>query len=185
MSRFFVALGLPAAAIAELVALQPSPTSGLRLAGYGQMHLTLHYIGDADAERTATALGRVAVSAFPLALRGVGQFLSTEGAVTLWAGVHGSAELLGLHAAIAGELAGEGFRPESRPYTPHVTLARCEPGVPEGVVAEFLARHEGFSMSGVSVAGFGLYSSTFAAGAPVYRRERSFRLLATEGGDPA
>jgi 2'-5' RNA ligase len=185
MPRMFVAIDLPPAATAELVALQPPPTPGIRLADHRQMHLTLHYIGEADAERMADALGGVAVPSFPLVLQGVGQFPSAGGSITLWAGVRESPELLGLHAAVAAALAGEGFRPEARRYTPHVTLARCEPGVPAGVVDEFLARHEGFSMSGVAVAGFGLYSSVLVRDVPVYRRERSFPPLATRYGGPA
>ena len=79
-------------------------------------------------------------------------------------------------------MAGAGFRPEARAYTPHVTLARCESGVARGVADEFLARHAGFSLPNVPAEGFRLCSSEFAGGAPVYRVERSFRPRAGAGG---
>jgi 2'-5' RNA ligase len=176
MPRLFVAVDLPAAAATKLVTLQPSPSAGIRLVTPGQMHLTLHYLGDADIERMAAALRTVAVPAFSLVFEGVGQFPSAGGATTLWAGIRESAELLRLHAAVATALAGEGYQSESRRYMPHVTLARCGPEVPTSQVDEFLARHAAFSMSAGPVAGFGLYSSTFAGDAPLYRCERSFRL---------
>jgi 2'-5' RNA ligase len=175
--RLFVAVGLPAAAAAELAVIQPPRVAGVRLAEPGQMHLTLHYLGPASVQRTAAALRAVEAPAFPLEIEGVGQFPSAGGTVTLWAGVRESAELLGLHAAVAAALAAEGFRPEARRYTPHVTLARCEPGVPAGVVAEFLDRHRAFALPGAPATEFGLYSTARVGDAPVYRHQRSFRLL--------
>ena len=125
MPKLFVAVDLPADVTAKLALLQPPRTAGVRLVRPGQMHLTLHYLGAASVARTAAALRTVAVPAFALAFEGVGRFPAAGGAVTLWAGVVPSAELLGLHSAVAAALATEGFRPESRPYTPHVSLARC------------------------------------------------------------
>lgn len=177
MPRLFVAVDLPAAVTAQLARNQPPPTAGMRLVEPGQMHLTLHYIGEADIERMAAALQAVAVPAFSLTLEGVGQFPPAGKAAILWAGVRDNAELLGLHAAVAIALAVEGYRPEARRYSPHITLAKCKPVVPAGVVAKFLTRHAAFSLPGVPVAAFGLYSSTLAGDAPVYRRERSFPLL--------
>ena len=182
MPRLFVAVGVPAAAAAELAIIQPPRVAGVRLAEPGQMHLTLHFLGPANLERTAAALAAVEAPAFPLEVEGVGQFPSSGGAVTLWAGVCASAALLRLHAAGAAALAAEGFQPEARPYTPHITLARCEPGVPADVVAEFLDRHRAFALPGFPVTEFGLYSSARVGDAPVYRRERSFPLLAPSRG---
>jgi 2'-5' RNA ligase len=180
--RLFVAVGLPAVAAAELAVIQPPRVAGVRLAEPGQVHLTLHFLGPANVERTAAALRAVAAPAFPLEIEGVGQFPSASGAITLWAGVRESAALLGLHAAVAAALAAEGFQPEARRYTPHITLARCEPGVPADVVAEFLDRHRAFALPGFPVTEFGLYSSARVGDAPVYRRERSFPLLAPSRG---
>lgn len=51
MPRLFVAVSLPAATTAELALRQPPPMAGIRLVELGQMHLTLHFIGEADIER--------------------------------------------------------------------------------------------------------------------------------------
>jgi 2'-5' RNA ligase len=179
LPRLFVAVGLPAAAAAELAVIQPPRVAGVRLAEPGQMHLTLHFLGPANVERTAAALRAVEAPAFPLEVEGVGQFPSAGGVVTLWAGVRQSAALLGLHAAVAAALAIEGFQPEDRRYKPHITLARCEQGVPASVVAEFLDRYRAFALPGHPITEFGLYSTAFVGDAPVYRREHSFPLLPT------
>ncbi|MBA4192442.1 MAG: RNA 2',3'-cyclic phosphodiesterase [Planctomycetaceae bacterium] len=176
MPKLFVAVELPDTVTSELVRVQPPPVAGMRLAEPGQMHLTLHYLGEADIERMAVALTDVCVPAFPLAFDGVGHFPSAGGATTLWAGVRVGAELLALHTAVATALTRQGFLPEARPYTPHITLARCESGVAASVVLEFLAQHAKFSLEGVSATSYGLYSSEFVSGVPVYRREQSFSL---------
>jgi 2'-5' RNA ligase len=89
-----------------------------------------------------------------------------------------------LHAALAEALAPEGFRPEERPYSPHVTLARCDASVADGVVEDFIARNRRFALPAILVSDFGLYSSVTVDGAPVYHRERLFALRTT-GADEA
>src|SRR4051794_1059456 len=90
----------------------------------------------------AEALAAVIRPSFSLAIQGVGVFASTEGASVLWADVVRSEELMDLHQAIASSLAGLGFRPEERPYRPHVTIARCGGEVPSSVVDRFLVEHQ-------------------------------------------
>jgi 2'-5' RNA ligase len=160
MPKLFVAIGLPAAATAALERIQPPPSAGIRLAEQNQMHLTLHYVGEADVESIAVALEVLAFQRFSLTLEGVGQFHSSGGAVTLWAGVRENADLLGLRTVVAAALAESGFRPEARRYAPHITLARCEPGAATDLTAEFLARQTAFRIADVPVAAFGLFSST-------------------------
>ncbi len=53
MPRLFVAVDLPAAVAADLAMLQPPRTAGVRLVQQQQMHLTLHFLGQASVERSA------------------------------------------------------------------------------------------------------------------------------------
>jgi len=176
MPKLFVAVDLPADATAHLVRLQPPASPGMRLAEPSQMHITLHFLGESDVERISVALATVDAPAFKQSFAGVGQFPSAGGSTTLWAGVQASFGLLKLHAEVAAALAGEGFRQESRPYTPHLTLARCNRGFPSRVIEEFLRSNSQFSLSAVPISAFGLFSSTVVADVPVYRRERGFPL---------
>jgi RNA 2',3'-cyclic 3'-phosphodiesterase len=178
MPKLFVAVDMPAVVTAALARMQPPPMPGVRLAAQHQMHLTLHFIGEADIDRMAAALSAVRAPAFALTIEGVGQFPSADGSVTLWAGVRASTGLAGLHGTVAAALAGEGFRPEEGRYTPHVTLARCGPQIPAGLVGEFLNRHSALSLPTVALEEFALYSSAFVGDGPVYTRERRFPLVA-------
>lgn len=176
MPKLFVAIDLPEAAKSAIVRLQPSPRPGLRLPAPSQMHLTLHYLGELDLARISSTLRRVETPAFAVDLRGVGRFDSPDGSVTLWAGILRSPQLLTLHALCASALAREGFLPEARAYTPHVTVARFGAGAAGSEVDRFLAGHADFALHGLQVTEFGLYSSALVDGAPVYRREQAFPL---------
>ncbi len=177
MPRLFVALDFPLSVREELVRIQPRRTPGLRLGAVEQMHLTLHFIGEAEVEPVIAALTKVACRSCSLQISGIGKFPPVGRATVLWAGVPVTAELLGLHAAVGAVLAEVGFRVEARPYAPHITLARCGPKVAADVVEGFLDRNQGWSLPAVEMSSFALYSSVIHNEGPVYRCEQSFPLL--------
>src|SRR5690349_13310377 len=127
MPRLFVAVDLPYDMWEALAAVQPPASAGVRRVALDQMHVSLHFSGVVDTGRIANALSIRSQPAFALSIQGVGQFRSADGAVTLWAGFAESDGLRRLHASVGAALLVEGFRPESRPYAPHVTVARCDP----------------------------------------------------------
>jgi 2'-5' RNA ligase len=146
----------------------------MRVTKADQMHLTLHFIGEAEPSAVDKALQKVKFAPFELSMGGVGQFLSEGGSVTLWAGVRNVGKLSELHQEIGTALKSAGFRVEGRPYNPHVTLARCEPSVPAETIHEFLSRNSKYQSSPISIPGFWLYSSTSTTDGPVYQRESSY-----------
>lgn len=174
MPRLFTAIALPQPLVQSLAALQPEPAPGLWLVAAEQMHLTLHFIGEAEVAHIAQALAAVEPQPFSLELAGVGQF--SQGAV-LWAGVQANAALLDLHAAIGRALAQAGIALETRPYRPHVTLARCrtaKPALPRHMLDSFLARGAAVRLPVMAVTRFALYSSHASAQGPVYRVQKWF-----------
>lgn len=177
MARLFVAVDLPGAVKQALVAIQPPASPGVRPTKPEQMHVTLHFIGSGETDRMANALRAVAEPAFSLAMQGVGKFRSSDGGVTLWAGIAECPGLQQLHASVATALSPVGFRPETRPFSPHLTLARCKPGHDAGLVTGFLQQRADFSLPAISITEFCLYSSQLGSRGPIYTRERIFPLL--------
>jgi 2'-5' RNA ligase len=178
MPRLFVAIDLAPDVAAQLARIQPSPLPGLRLATPNQMHLTLHFIGEAELDRVAAALATVNERAFALTIAGVGHFASSKGESTLWAGIKENAELLRLHDAVGAALATIGFCPEARRYRPHITLARCGPDFPSNLVSEFLKLHADFIVPNVRVDRILLYSSVVQSDASIHLRQQEFQLSA-------
>jgi len=94
-------------------------------------HMTLHFIGETDADNIPAivrALDESAAGArpFDVTLRGLGTFGPPARPAVLHAPPAGRlAPLRVLHAALGAALARAiGFEPDARPYKPHLTLAR-------------------------------------------------------------
>jgi 2'-5' RNA ligase len=174
MPRLFVAVELPREVKEQLVRVQPRPATGLRLVQPDQMHLTLHFIGEAELDLIGAALAAVNCSPFEIEIEGVGRFPTQGRATTLWAGVTNEIALRRLHASVGEALAVTGYQPESRLFAPHITLARCGHRVLERLVDDFLSQPAKLEPTRIPVEGFTLFSSTIIDDAPVYKRERWF-----------
>jgi 2'-5' RNA ligase len=181
MSRLFVAFPLPDEAKDRLLATKPLPdTPGVRILGRNELHLTLHFLGELDTPSGGTvrsALQEVKASAFGITIKGVGRFPPEGQPHVLWAGVENSSSLLALHQSIGTILTKIiGFQPETRPYSPHVTLARLKTPALEAAAQQFLEKNKSLQLSPVLVDRFALYSSVFVNDIPQYREEAEYRL---------
>lgn len=139
--RLFAAVAFDDAARAQISAF----AAGLQARGVAggftrreNLHLTLKFLGEvpssrADAVRAALVRAAGAFAPFTITAGRCGAF-SSRGEKTVWLGFEG-AELLRLAAESDGQLAREGFAPETRPFVPHVTLAR-RASCPEGALSE-------------------------------------------------
>jgi RNA 2',3'-cyclic 3'-phosphodiesterase len=142
--RLFVAVtlgeALATAATQALDTLKPLAPQA-RWVPPTNLHLTLSFLGDVDAERAAAvtrALGLVAPAHAPLTLSiaGGGGFGAPTHPRVLWAGVGGDTAALGaLQADVAAALRPLGFEPEHREYVAHLTLARAKNPRGDGALA--------------------------------------------------
>lgn len=181
MLRCFVAIPLPDSTKDRLVAAQPPAAPGIRLVGRDRMHLTLHFLGEIDPpdiDAIRNSLSSVKSPPFTIDIRGVGRFPPRGRANVLWAGIENSPALVALHKSIGAALfAAIRFRPERRPYAPHLTLARLNPTVPSDTVASFLREQDAFHVPSVPMDRFALFSSVLAKSGPQYQEEAVFPLL--------
>jgi len=96
------------------------------------LHLTLRFLGATPDERQAEIAAALATAAaetapFRVVLSGGGAFPSAYAPRVLWIGIaEGSDDLTGLVRHLNRELAPLGFPAETRPFTPHLTLARTD-----------------------------------------------------------
>jgi 2'-5' RNA ligase len=175
MPRLFVALDLPQAARQKLSAHQPQSLSGIRLIRSDQMHLTLHFIGEAEVPPIAEALSYIKYPAFNITIEGAGKF-RTAGGVVLWAGVNRNPALSGLHVEVGKRISTVGIAPEARPYQPHVTLARCRRDIPGKLLDSYLEEQRQLRIADIGITTFSLYSSSLSQQGPIYRQESCYPL---------
>lgn len=90
------------------------------------LHLTLIFIGEVygpAVDAVKKAMDAVTVPAFKLQLNGVGKFKRDRGDIW-WMGISKSNGLNQVHSQLCGGLSLRGAGFDSRPYSPHLTLAR-------------------------------------------------------------
>ncbi|MHC5543448.1 RNA 2',3'-cyclic phosphodiesterase [Singulisphaera rosea] len=148
MLRDFVARPIPDDTKVRLVAVQPRDIPGMRRLGHEELHLTLHFLGELDRrsiESLQSALAAVEADVFAIDIRGVGTFPRDAEPQVMWAGVESCSELTSLHLSVGMALTKAiGFRPEGRPYRPHVTLARFNTPIPSGTLDRHIGTKQAF-----------------------------------------
>jgi 2'-5' RNA ligase len=172
MPRLFVAMDLPAEVKRLLRSLQPPAAKHVLLTPEDQLHLTLHFLGERSVDDVDAALQQVAFEPIRMQVTGLGHFTGQHRDTILWAGIARTAELKALHAGIATALAPVGFQSESRPWHPHITLARCQGQQPE-VISIYLNQPSP-AWPSFTAEEFHLYSSVLQPGGSVYRLEGSY-----------
>jgi 2'-5' RNA ligase len=132
--RCFIAIGLPDEIKDGLVQLQAQLKTGNQpgvkwVDPYG-IHLTLKFLGSVDVDRIDPITGAMeeavqGIPPFRLKVEDLGVFPSLRRVQVVWVGVSGEVDKLAhLQQRLESNLAGLGFAPERRRFTPHLTLAR-------------------------------------------------------------
>ncbi len=132
--RCFIAVGLPDEVKAGLKDLQAQLKSGgqssIKWVDPYSIHLTLKFLGGVDAAKITpitTAMEEAAqgIAPFSLKVEGLGAFPNLRRVQVVWVGMGGEVDKLArLQQRLESGLAGLGFTPENRRFTPHLTLAR-------------------------------------------------------------
>ena len=132
--RSFIAIGLPDELKQELAGLearlQSGGQSGVKWVDPYAIHLTLKFLGSVAVDRIdeitkAMEEATRGIAPFQLKLRELGVFPNLRRVQVAWVGLNGEVDKLGqLQQRIESSLVPLGFAPESRKFTPHLTLAR-------------------------------------------------------------
>ncbi len=176
MARLFTAIEIPESVAKQLAALQPHALLGLRLVKVEQIHLTLHFLGDTSLAIVLQELQDFNWPPFELTIDRLGSFPTAEHSTTLWAGLQDNKQLMELHSEIEARLVVAGYRPEKRPYHPHITLVRCSQEVPKHVIQDFLAKQSTSVPMTFTVQEVVLFSSRLSETGPTYHQEKVITL---------
>jgi len=177
MPRLFVAIDLPDDIKQTLAALGHG-LPGVRWLKPEHLHLTLRFIGEADAELfTAIREGLTGqdFAHFSCRLQGVGSFPPRGKPKVIWTGVDAEAALSRLQHEIEAGLRRLGVTPEERKFVPHITLARPK-DTTHHALGQYLSAHHAFQTNPFTVQAFHLYSSLLTPQGAIHTRERSYPL---------
>jgi RNA 2',3'-cyclic 3'-phosphodiesterase len=180
MPRWFTGLHIPEDVGQELALLQGG-VAGARWVDAPSFHITLRFIGDIDgrlANEIAYGLADLHFPGFELQLKDIGYFGGAK-PHTLYAGLVDNAELRRLHGIQERLCQVLGLNPETRKFTPHVTLARLRNPDPIAL-QRMLISHSLYCSRPFQVGEFVLFSSRPGSGGGPYGVEQRYDLQGAE-----
>jgi len=149
------------------------------------IHLTLKFLGNISPQKVGQIVRvmeqvAVDVSPFRLTVSHVGAFPNLRQTRVLWVGISGELErLLALQRGIDDGLVPLRFAKESRPFTPHLTLARLREGASSGDkhnFGEMVAKKAPKVYYEMTVSSVNLMRSQLLPGGAVYSRLAEVKL---------
>ncbi len=178
--RLFIGIPLAAEVIAELSAIAlrlRRKDDSLRWTAPESWHITLQFLGDTTPGQyqcVAPRLAELRSSPVPIRLDKL-DFFDRSGVFVV--GVQVTPHLLALQQLVTTATRVCGFVPETRPYHPHITLARAKAGRHSLVeLKSRIQRHPSFTRFAASE--FNLYESFLSPGGSRYEIRESFPLSA-------
>jgi RNA 2',3'-cyclic 3'-phosphodiesterase len=176
MPRLFTALELPERVMSQM-ALARGGVVGARWLDPGDYHITLRFVGDIDARAArdiAETLGDIRRPKAAVRFEGLSWFGGDKPRAIV-AKVKADPALIDLQAEQERLLRRIGVEPETRKFTPHVTLARLR-GVAQRAVADYLAARGALEAEAFTAERFVLYSARDGKGGGPYVVEAAYPL---------
>lgn len=179
--RLFAGLDLSEETLARLAVLldQLRPAAKLRWSPIENLHITTRFIGEWPEERLGElrhALAAVQAPPVPIAIRGLGWFPNPHSPRIFFAAIRGPESLPGLARATGEALEPLGIAKETRPYSPHLTLARIQMPAELGELRRRVAALDSDDFGSFTAAAFHLYLSRPGPAGSVYSKLASFPL---------
>ena len=183
MPRLFVAVSIPPAQRKELASLRDEELEA-RWVAEDNYHITVRFIGDVEAERVPAFEAALAeVQAPPLAkvtpremsVRGSGLrvFPSYRKPRVLVVRVERDENTRIVQEDVERVLQEVGLQPETRPFRPHITIARFR-RVDRSRVRSFVNEHDDFGLTPFLARGFTLLESKPGPRGPTYEAVAHF-----------
>jgi RNA 2',3'-cyclic 3'-phosphodiesterase len=176
MPRLFTALELPQSVASQLT-LARGGVFGARWLEPEDYHVTLRFVGDVDARAAHDIAETLADVRRPKALvrfDGLGWFGGDKPRAIV-ARIKADPALMDLQAEHERRLRRIGVAPETRKYTPHVTLARLR-RVAERAIADYLGSRGALLAEAFTAERFVLYSAREGSGGGPYVVEAAYPL---------
>ena len=136
------------------------------------IHLTLKFLGDVSAtglDEIKSALAQVTFPPFSLEIKGTGAFPNLKRMNVVWVGVgEGWSQVELIFEQTEKLLHQLGFSRETRPFSPHITVARVKSGRKRHEIAAFLGDLTDESFGTFPVESVRLKQSVLSSSGPKY-----------------
>jgi 2'-5' RNA ligase len=143
------------------------------------LHITLKFLGNVKDERRAgieQALRQIHAPRFQISVQGIGVFPNPKSPRVLWVGIRADDGLASLAAQVDQQMVCNGFEPEKRAFSPHVTLARLKERSGKSEIEKALSVPES-NFGTMTARAFHLYESNVSPQGSIYKQLNTFELI--------
>jgi 2'-5' RNA ligase len=140
------------------------------------IHVTVRFLGNIAlgmVDRVYEAMKKVQFVPFNVRLRGLGAFPDVRYPRVCWAGItEGADQLRGIFSQMELGLRALGFAPDSRGFSPHLTIARVKSGRNKAELASCLFENADYDFGQIDAVCLRLKKSDLTPQGPVYSTQR-------------
>jgi 2'-5' RNA ligase len=174
--RSFIAFDLENDAVLNRIAaaqkLLVQTGADLKLVEPRNIHVTIRFLGNitpATAEKIHDEMKPVQFTLFTARISGIGAFPNPRYPRVVWAGItEGSDQLRSVFSQLEPRLQTLGFAPDSRGFSPHLTIARVRSPRNKPQLTEFLNKNAKYDFGTINARCLRLKKSVLTPRGPVY-----------------
>ncbi len=150
----------------------------LKLVEPENIHVTIRFLGDITVgmvEQVFEEMKKVQFTPFNVRINGLGAFPDMRFPRVVWAGItEGAEELKDVFSQLEPRLRGLGFTPDSKGFSPHLTIARVRSGRNKAQLADFVVKNAKYDFGAIRAACLRLKKSDLTPNGPVYSTLKEF-----------
>jgi len=144
----------------------------LKLVDPQNIHMTIRFLGNIappTVEKIFEEMKKVRFVPFDVKIHGLGAFPNARYARVLWAGItEGAEQLRGIFTQLEPHLRDLGFTPDSKGFSPHLTISRVRSARNKAELAEFLFENANCDFGVVRALCLRLKKSELTPKGPIY-----------------
>lgn len=181
--RLFVGIPIPRDSQQTLERLVSTlrPLAHLKWSPPYNLHITTKFIGEWPEQRLDELIRSLHAmppqDVIPIEIRGLGWFPNPHRPRVFWAGIHGGSGLADLARHTDEATAALGVERETRPFSPHLTLARVREAVPLQNLQHAIAQLPTDQFGQFTANCFALYRSDPGPAGSIYTQLADIRLV--------
>ena len=162
--------------LSKVQAMLANTSADLKMVKPQNIHLTIRFLGDIHPPMIDTIyeeMKQISFVPFEIELEGLGAFPKPSYPRVVWAGIRkGANELKDVFEQLEPRLRGLGFKPDTKGFSPHLTIARVRTGRNKARLAELIQELEDYEFGTVKAECLKLKKSDLTPRGPIYTNLR-------------
>lgn len=162
--------------LSEVQGMLANTGADLKLVKSQNIHLTIRFLGEIQppmVDDIYKEMKELSFSPFRVYLEGLGAFPKINYPRVVWVGIKkGANELKDVFEQLEPRLRGLGFKPDTKGFSPHLTIARVRTGRNKSGLAELILKLEDYELGTIKVECLKLKKSYLTPRGPIYTNLR-------------